>query len=116
MAQDGEALEDTGMRNPDQVAFYHTAAWKKCRDTYAASVGNICERCASRGIIRPGYLVHPRTYLDADNINNPSILLSWDNLELLCLDCHNQEHYGDDTARRYQVDADGKIIIKPGSP
>lgn len=99
------------MRNPDQVAFYHTAAWKKCRDSYAASVGNLCERCAAKGIIRTGDIVHHRTYINPENINDPSILLSHDNLELLCLDCHNQEHYGEN-AKRYYVDSAGKIQIK----
>lgn len=100
------------MRNPDQVAFYHTAAWKKCRDSYAASVGNLCERCAAKGIIRTGDIVHHRTHINPENINDPSILLSHDNLELLCLDCHNQEHYGDQIKKRYYVDREGKVQIK----
>ena len=104
------------MRNPEQVAFYHTAAWKKCRDNYAASVGGLCERCASKGIIRAGYIVHHREWITAQNINDPAILLSFDNLELLCLDCHNQEHYKDDGDKRYYVDRDGSVQIKTRCP
>ena len=100
------------MRDPNQVAFYHTSAWLKCRDAYIASVGGMCERCAARGIARPGYIVHHRTHLDPSNINDPTILLSWDNLEYLCLDCHNAEHFSNETAKRYYVDVDGKIQFK----
>ena len=100
------------MRNPDQVAFYHTAAWLKCRDAYASSVGNLCERCAAKGIIRTGDIVHHKVHINAGNINDPSVLLSFDNLELLCLDCHNQEHYKEKINKRYFVDSDGKIQIK----
>lgn len=100
------------MRNPDQVAFYHTAAWKKCRDAYAASVGNLCERCADKGIIRAGYIVHHKEYITEENITDPAVLLSFDNLELLCQDCHNAEHHGDQIKRRYFVDSSGRIQIR----
>ena len=99
------------MRDTNQVAFYHTAAWLKCRDAYAASVGNLCERCAARGIVKAGDIVHHRTHLAPDNINDPSVLLSFDNLELLCLDCHNQEHYKEKIKKRYTVDSSGKVQI-----
>ena len=89
------------MRDRDQVAFYHTTAWLKCRDAYIASVGGICERCAGNGIIRPGYIVHHKEYIHPGNINDPNVLLSFDNLEYLCLDCHNKEHYGEKINKRY---------------
>lgn len=101
------------MRNPDQVAFYHSAVWLKCRDAYIKSVNGLCERCLARGIYQPGYIVHHRIPLSPENLNDPSILLSWDNLEYLCLECHNLEHYGSGSERRYQVGADGKIFINP---
>lgn len=100
------------MRRPSQVAFYHTAAWLKCRDAYIASVGGLCERCAAKGIIRSGDIVHHREWISDNNINDPSVLLSFDNLEYLCIDCHNQEHYGDKIQRRYYVDASGKVQVK----
>jgi hypothetical protein len=107
----GEAGGET-MRHPDQVSFYHTAAWLKCRDAYISSVGGMCERCAEKGIARPGYIVHHKEYINPDNIKDPAVLLSFDNLEYLCLDCHNEEHYGTGGNKRYFVDENGKIIIK----
>lgn len=29
------------------------------------------------------------------NIYNPDITLNFDNLELLCIDCHNKEHFAE---------------------
>jgi 5-methylcytosine-specific restriction endonuclease McrA len=98
------------MRLPSQVAFYHTAAWLKCREAYIAKVGGLCERCAAKGIIRTGDIVHHKEWISEQNINDPEVLLSFDNLEYLCIDCHNGEHYGK-SARRYKVDASGKIQI-----
>lgn len=100
------------MRNPEQVAFYHSAAWVRCRDAYAKSVGGLCERCLEKGIHSPGEIVHHRTHINSENISDPTTLLSWDNLELLCLPCHNLEHYGNKPFRRYEVDKEGKIIFK----
>lgn len=67
--------------------FYKSKAWQKCRESYIKSVYGLCERCN-----KPGYIVHHKILLTASNINNPDITLNWDNLEYLCLDCHNAEH------------------------
>lgn len=40
-----------------------------------------------------GYMVHHKVYIDANNIWDTNITLSFDNLELLCFDCHNKEHF-----------------------
>ena len=40
-----------------------------------------------------GYIVHHKCYIDANNIYDTSITLNFDNLELLCMDCHNKEHF-----------------------
>ena len=63
-------------------AFYKSAAWQDCRSAYIQSVFGLCERC---GV--PGAEVHHIIYLTPDNINDPYIALSWDNLELLCHEC-----------------------------
>lgn len=44
-----------------------------------------------------GYIVHHKCYIDANNIYDTSITLNFDNLELLCLDCHNKEHFASKT-------------------
>ncbi len=74
--------------NPDVARFYNSPQWKKVRQAYRISKHNICERCG--GI---GYFVHHKTYINSSNIFNPEVTLNFDNLELLCKDCHNKEHF-----------------------
>ncbi len=92
--------------------FYKTAAWLKCREAYIKSVGGLCERCLAEGKIVPGYIVHHKIHLNPFNVTDPSITLNWNNLEYLCLECHNQEHFKQKVAKRYAIDADGKVFIE----
>ncbi|MBQ1571005.1 MAG: HNH endonuclease [Clostridiales bacterium] len=91
--------------------FYKSKAWQKCRAGYAKSVGGLCERCLSRGLIVPGDIVHHKCYLSAENIDDPNISLNWDNLEYLCISCHNAIHIGGKSKKRYRIDVDGKVNI-----
>jgi 5-methylcytosine-specific restriction endonuclease McrA len=68
-------------------AFYTCAAWKKTKAAYMISKHYICERCGNGARI-----VHHRKYITPQNIHDVEITLSWDNLEALCMDCHNAEH------------------------
>lgn len=86
--------------------FYSSRAWKATRRAYAKSKGLLCERCLKKGMIRPGEIVHHKVYLTPANITDPEIALSWDNLELLCRDCHGEEHRME---RRYVVDELGRV-------
>ena len=93
-------------------AFYHSAAWVACRDSYIAERRGLCERCLARGLIRAGKIVHHKVYLTPENITIPGIALNHANLELLCQDCHNEEH----NARmglRYTIDPAGNVLPKP---
>lgn len=40
-----------------------------------------------------GYIVHHKNYISKDNIYNTDVTLDFNNLELLCIDCHNKEHF-----------------------
>lgn len=93
-----------------QKRFYKSRAWQNCRAEYIASVGGLCERCESKGIIRPGKIVHHKEYISLENITDPSVLLNPDNLELLCMDCHNAEHFKD--RKRYSIDEFGRVVIR----
>ena len=93
-----------------QQAFYGSQVWKNCRSEYKKSVGGLCERCKAKGIIEPGYIVHHKRYVTAHNITDPSVLLNYDNLELLCMNCHNEEHGKHKHDRRYMVDEFGRIL------
>jgi len=41
----------------------------------------------------PGYIVHHKIHLNARNVEIPEMSLCFDNLEYLCLNCHNEEHF-----------------------
>ena len=88
--------------------FYKSKAWQKCRKAYAKSKGELCERCLNKGIYKAGEIVHHKQHITPGNITDPNIILAWDNLELLCRDCHAQEH--DRRKRRYKVDDMGRVI------
>ena len=102
------------MRSQEVEKFYTTWTWRRCRAAFAESRGNLCERCLSRGIIEPGSKdrpleVHHKTALTADNIRDPNVALNWDNLELLCKTCHDQER--ERNAKRWSVTPDGRVTV-----
>ena len=98
---------------PWASAFYKSTAWRNCRDAYARSVGGLCERCLARGIYRSGEIVHHKVYLSPENIADPAVSLDWENLELVCRECHADEHQR--IARRYVVDELGRVTSPPRS-
>lgn len=85
--------------------FYHSSAWSETRAAYRRSVGGLCERCLKNGLITAGAEVHHKVRLTPENVNDPEISLSWENLELLCESCHDAEH----SSKRFTVDALGRI-------
>ena len=82
-------------------AFYRSKLWKQCRLSYIAyrvSVdGGLCEVCHDK----TGYIVHHIKQLTSQNINNPDIALTFDNLRFDCKDCHDLEpqHWKDKIPR-----------------
>ena len=94
--------------------FYTTWTWRKCRKAFAESKGNICERCRKRGIIEPGSKdrpleVHHKIPLTADNYTDPKVSLNWENLELLCKSCHDEER--ERRAKRWTIGPEGRVIL-----
>ncbi|MDL2318353.1 HNH endonuclease [Eubacteriales bacterium OttesenSCG-928-A19] len=74
-----------------------------------ASQHYVCERCG--GLAR---VVHHVEYITPQNINDVNITLSWDNLESLCLDCHNVEHMTTSAiAEGLRFDSEGGIVQIP---
>lgn len=96
--------------------FYNSQAWKKTRKAYYVYRRGQCERCAAefeagkRSLedINAGYIVHHKEYITPDNLHDPRVALSFDNLELLCEEHHNKEHKS--KTKRYSFDANGRVI------
>lgn len=93
--------------------FYKSTAWKKCRAAYiskrAAIDGGMCEYCKEQ----PGYIVDHIEELNPLNINDPSVSLNHDNLQYLCLECHNTKTFA--AGARYILTANGEIAPLPPS-
>lgn len=90
------------------MRFYKSRAWIQCREGYLRTQDYICERCGD-----PAKIVHHREYITPDNINDPSITLAWDNLEALCMDCHNKEHSEAPMVREgLRFDSNGDLICE----
>ena len=90
--------------------FYSSGAWKQVRESYAKSKGDLCEVCLSKGLIKPGEIVHHKIILTPENINEPSITLNYNNLQLVCRDCHAAIH--DQRKRRYTIDELGRVTVR----
>jgi 5-methylcytosine-specific restriction protein A len=87
--------------------FYKTKAWQKCRSSYIAKVFGICEHCEG-----PGYIVDHIEEIKPENINDPDITLNHDNLQYLCLSCHNKKTFGkyEPTREDVRFDSEGNLI------
>ena len=88
--------------------FYNSKAWQECRAAYMRSRHGLCERCR-----KPGRIVHhSKVYLTPANIGDTHITMGWWNLELVCDECHNDEHHGTVTATRsgFAFDEEGNLI------
>ncbi len=76
------------MRKPKALHnFYKSDTWKLAREIKIRQVNGLCERCGSIG-----QEVHHKDRLNIDNVNDVSVSINPENLELLCKDCHNKEH------------------------
>jgi len=70
--------------------FYNSKIWRDTQKLYKQSKFGVCERCGRPHI---EMIVHHKVYLTPENIIDPDIALNFDNLELLCIVCHNKEHF-----------------------
>lgn len=90
--------------------FYNSTAWKKLRMSYIAKVYGLCEWCGE-----PGYIVDHIKELTPDNINDPAVSLNENNLQYLCLECHNKKTFMRHSPTQYglKFDEDGNLIEAP---
>ena len=90
-------------------AFYKSAAWQRVSKAYMQKHNYICERCG-----KPAAICHHKRYLNPGNIHDCFVTLNPDNLECLCMDCHNKEHFAEHGATAFDCgltfDAQGNIV------
>ena len=100
--------------------FYHSVAWKHARAAYmalpvTAQDGRICppgmcERCFSRGQLKPAEIVHHRVHLTPANVRDRAIALDFSNLMRVCRDCHAELHSPEGAAPRVEFDEYGRVV------
>lgn len=96
-------------------AFYNSTKWQRCRAAYIAKRkaidGGMCESCHEA----PGYIVHHKTELTPENINDPDITLNFRNLKFDCHSCHQKEGVAGQQVGlvNYEFDSEGNLVVLP---
>lgn len=95
--------------NKNIKRWYDSPKWRVPRDIYKqhriAIDGGLCEMCRAE----LGYIVDHITELNEHNFNDINIRLGWDNLQYICLNCHNTK-----TFRKYQALDEKYYITEDG--
>lgn len=101
--------------------FYHSKVWNQVRKNIWLKQNLLCNRCGLPVYVdglsdylpkekRRTGIVHHKIYLDNINVYDDNIALNEDNLEGICIDCHNKEHFKTNGIRNdYLFDDDGNI-------
>ena len=100
------------MAKPYAKSFYNSSPWLRCRESYISKVHGLCEHCLDRGEHIPGYIVDHIEEITPENINDPYITLNHDNLQYLCLACHNTKTFGsgeEDVREGLMFDSNGQL-------
>ncbi len=108
----GAYLFSLRMTYTDIKQFYKSREWQRTREAYYKYRRGLCERCLAKGIVSTGDEVHHKVRLTRMNLNDPNITVNFKNLELLCTNCHINEHRDDRRSeKRYSVNADGSVDV-----
>ena len=73
--------------------FYTSKQWMDLRFLLILQRGARCERCGAIVADTSKLVGHHKTELTLDNVNDPSVSLNPDRIEIVCMDCHNKEHH-----------------------
>lgn len=88
--------------------FYNSKKWLKIRKQKINMELGLCEICK-----HPGYIVHHKIHITPENVNDPNITINPNNLQYLCLQCHNKVHgvYAkNEPIREIKFDCNGNVI------
>ena len=93
--------------NPLIAKKYKSKRWQKLRKQKVL-LNPFCERCLKKNIYNSTNIVHHKEYITDINYEDDDIFFNIDNLESLCKDCHNKEHFGD--KEEYSFNEHGDLI------
>lgn len=92
------------------MAFYKSKQWVNARNAYMNSVRGWCEECLKHGMFNRAEIVHHIIELTPENINDPRVNCSFENLKAVCRECHAKEHGA--KQKRFVVDELGRVKAK----
>lgn len=92
--------------DPEIAKKYRSRRWASLRKEKKL-INPFCERCLAKGVYTPTYIVHHKEYVTGKNYEDDNIFFNIENLESLCLACHNTEHFKEDLG--YMFDENGDI-------
>ena len=84
------------------ASFYNSSKWKELRKLKFADANGLCENCLLKGIVKAGVDVHHLVEISKDW----SKRLDYDNLVLLCKDCHNEIHERESPLQKFLKEFD----------
>lgn len=93
--------------DPEIAKKYRSKRWKKTRQI-KLFMQPFCERCLEKGIYKEAYIIHHKDYITDMNYMDDNVFYNLDNLESICLECHNQVHFG--KKKEYKFDNEGNLI------
>lgn len=96
--------------------FYKSKAWQRCRASFVGKRrsidGGLCEHCGKR----QGYIVDHIEEITPENINDINITLNHENLQYLCLECHNTKTFKKNFAVRENLFFDEEGNLREKTP
>ena len=95
--------------DPEILARYSSKRWKNFRKL-KKNISPFCEECLKEGKYIPAKIIHHKEYITDLNYLDYNLFFNLDNLESLCLKCHNKEHFGEKS--NYIFDKNGDIVWK----
>ena len=93
--------------NPLIAKKYKSKKWQKVRHLKILQ-NPFCERCLEKGIYHEAKIVHHKEYITNLNYEDDNVFFNIDNLESLCQECHNKEHFKE--GNEYIFDENGDLI------
>lgn len=84
------------IRNDTMIKFYQSKPWRKIRMVAIKRANYECEHCRKKGKLTTANTINKygrKTKMDVNHIKpvktHPHLALELDNLEYLCVNCHN---------------------------
>lgn len=97
----------TYRNNPNIAKKYKSKRWQRLRQL-KITINPLCERCLKNGIYNATEIIHHKDYVTDKNYNDDNIFFNIDNLESLCFDCHQKEHFAE--KQEYEFDENGDLV------